>query len=69
MRRLEAYKKDWFEDSYNVKMVLRDEDGRIYEEEYDEMSLTDFEVLYGQISDEMIECHLTHKSKGLTDDE
>ena len=58
---MEAYNDEWFNDNYIVRLVLRDKDGLIYREEHDDMSLTDFEVLYGNISDELIEVEMKLK--------
>lgn len=44
----------WFEDSYKVRLVLEDEFGDRYVENHPEMSLSDFEVLYGNIVDKIV---------------
>ena len=38
---------EWFKDSYQVKWELQDETGKKWIETHREMSLSDFEVLYG----------------------
>lgn len=60
---MEAYNGDWFGDSYIIRLVLRKGNGEIYREEHDNMSLTDFEVLYGNISDELIEIDMKLKTE------
>lgn len=58
---LEIYgveKKD-FVDSYRVNVTLKDENGELRHEIYRDMSLADFEVLYGTFSDEIVILLLT----------
>jgi len=43
-----------FTDSYKIRLVLRDENDLVWEENYEEMSLSDFEVLYGTITSELL---------------
>lgn len=45
----------WFEDSYYIFIRSVDENGEIIDEEYDEMSLSDFEVVYGNITNHIVE--------------
>lgn len=50
--------QNWFNDSYYIKWVLEDENGLKWSEEYNEMSLNDFEVLYGNNSYKIIEIEM-----------
>lgn len=47
-----------FIDSYTLKWTLRDEQGRVWSEELDEMSLSDFETVYGNNSNEILNIEL-----------
>ncbi|UMO75948.1 hypothetical protein Goe23_00020 [Bacillus phage vB_BsuP-Goe23] len=47
-----------FIDSYNVTMLLQDDDGKQYYEYHMGLSLSDFEVLYGNTVDEIIKLRL-----------
>lgn len=51
----------WFKDSYTVQMILEDEDGKRFEENYDEMSLSDFEVNYGNIFHKIVSIEIRLK--------
>ena len=50
--------QNWFNDSYYIKWVLEDENGLKWSEEYNEMSLNGFEVLYGNNSYKIIEIEM-----------
>lgn len=45
---------DWFRDSYKIVIELQDDAGNKRIERHREMSLTDFEVLYGNITEHII---------------
>lgn len=45
---------EWFKDSYKIRLELQDCKGKKRIETYREMSLSDFEVLYGGITDHII---------------
>lgn len=47
-----------FDDKYYVWFKMKDEEGRVFEEEYFALTLTDFEILYGNISYDIIEIKL-----------
>lgn len=47
-----------FVDSYDVTMLLQDDDGKQYYEYHKGLSLSDFEVLYGNTADEIIRLRL-----------
>lgn len=47
-----------FVDSYNVTMLLQDDNGKQYYEYHKGLSLSDFEVLYGNTADEIIKLRL-----------
>lgn len=51
----------WFKDSYTIQMVLEDEEGKRFEENYDEMSLSDFEVNYGNIFHKIVSIEIRLK--------
>ncbi len=43
-----------FVDSYNLVLMLRDDKGKTYVEKHQNISLSDFEVIYGNITKEII---------------
>lgn len=54
----QAYDGEWFVDSYRFKFVLRRDNGEIYSEEYEEMSIHDFEMIYGLQDNEILKIDL-----------
>lgn len=50
---------------YRILIKLKDIDGNIYQEVHRKMTLTDFEILYGNYSDEIIELYMYKMGEGL----
>lgn len=49
---------DWFKDSYKVVIELQNDEGHKRIERHREMSLSDFEEVYGQITDHIIQLEM-----------
>lgn len=49
---------EWFKDSYKVVIELQDETGQKRVETHREMSLSDFEEVYGQITEHIIQLEM-----------
>lgn len=49
---------EWFKDSYKVVIELQDEAGQKRVETHREMSLSDFEEVYGQITEHIIQLEM-----------
>jgi hypothetical protein len=60
-----------FQDSYKIEMMLENENGDIRKETHENMSLSDFEGLYGTITDHIIsiEMRLMYNGKHTGDSE
>lgn len=52
-----------FIDSYNCFITLRGDDGIRYNETHRNLSISDFEVLYGNITDEIVSLMLVKVSE------
>lgn len=55
----EKIKQSDFMDSYNITLLLMDDNKNIYSELHKGMSLSDYEVLYGNISDMIISMNMS----------